>query len=111
MIVSASRRTDIPAFYGPWFMNRIREGFALIPNPHTPLHFSRVRLDSQAAECIVFWSKNPEPFLDSTMNLICISKQDVDNYINSHVNSNSVSAELITNDHNMPKQGVFLRLY
>lgn len=63
MIVSASRRTDIPAFYGPWFMNRIREGFVLVPNPHNPLHFSRVRLDSQAAECIVFWSKNPEPFL------------------------------------------------
>ncbi|MBF4348939.1 DUF1848 family protein, partial [Vibrio anguillarum] len=29
MIISASRRTDIPAFYTPWFMNRVREGFLL----------------------------------------------------------------------------------
>ena len=33
MILSASRRTDIPAFYTPWFMNRIREGFLLVRNP------------------------------------------------------------------------------
>lgn len=65
MIVSASRRTDIPAFYGSWFMNRIKEGFALVPHPMNPLRFSRICLDSKAAECIVFWSKNPEPFLAS----------------------------------------------
>ncbi|NLE77913.1 MAG: DUF1848 domain-containing protein, partial [Chloroflexi bacterium] len=33
MIISASRRTDIPAFYTPWLMNRIRAGYCLVPNP------------------------------------------------------------------------------
>ena len=33
MILSASRRTDIPAFYSEWFINRLREGYVLIPNP------------------------------------------------------------------------------
>ena len=33
MILSASRRTDIPAFYGEWFVNRLEEGFALVRNP------------------------------------------------------------------------------
>ncbi|MBP6440548.1 MAG: DUF1848 family protein, partial [Caldilineaceae bacterium] len=33
MIISASRRTDIPAFYAPWFMNRMRAGYCAAPNP------------------------------------------------------------------------------
>ncbi len=36
MLISASRRTDIPAFYTPWLMNRIREGFVLTRNPFNP---------------------------------------------------------------------------
>jgi hypothetical protein len=32
-IISVSRRTDIPAFYAPWFLNRLREGFAGYVNP------------------------------------------------------------------------------
>ncbi|MDP2861728.1 MAG: DUF1848 family protein, partial [Desulfobacterales bacterium] len=36
MIISASRRTDIPAFYTEWFMNRIRAGYCLVPNPFNP---------------------------------------------------------------------------
>ena len=42
MILSASRRTDIPAWYGAWFLNRLREGFALVPNPYAEnLHMLR----------------------------------------------------------------------
>lgn len=63
MIVSASRRTDIPAFYSEWLMNRLKEGYALIPNPRNPLRFSHVKLNPQAVDCIVFWTKNPAPML------------------------------------------------
>lgn len=63
MIVSASRRTDIPAFYSEWLMNRLREGYALVQNPGNPHRFSRVRLDPQAVDCIVFWTKDPAPIL------------------------------------------------
>lgn len=63
MIISASRRTDIPAFYSDWFLNRIREGEMLVPNIFNENHLSRVIINPQNVECIVFWTKNPEPML------------------------------------------------
>lgn len=63
MIISASRRTDIPAFYAPWFLNRLREGHVLVPNPFDPRSVSRVSLRPDAVDCIVFWTKNPAPML------------------------------------------------
>ncbi len=64
MIVSASRRTDIPAYYSEWFLERLREGYVLVRNPMNPHQISRVRLDPEAVDGIVFWSKNPAPLLD-----------------------------------------------
>lgn len=64
MIISASRRTDIPAFYSQWFMNRLKEGYALIPNPRNPGRLGRVELSADHVDCIVFWTKNPIPMLD-----------------------------------------------
>lgn len=64
MIISASRRTDIPAFYSKWFLNRIREGYVLVPNPYNSKLISRVSLDPAVVDCIVFWTKNPAPMLD-----------------------------------------------
>ena len=64
MIISASRRTDIPAFYSEWFMNRIKEGYALIPNPRNADRLGRVELSPKNVDCIVFWTKNPIPMLD-----------------------------------------------
>lgn len=64
MIISASRRTDIPSFYSEWFFNRIREGYVLVPNPYHPNMISRVSLDPAVIDCIVFWTKNPAPMLD-----------------------------------------------
>lgn len=61
MIISASRRTDIPAFYSEWFMNRIGERCLLVPNPHNPKMISRISLDPAVVDCIVFWTKNPAP--------------------------------------------------
>lgn len=63
MIISASRRTDIPAFYAAWFMNRLREGEVLVRNPVNPHQVSRVPLGPEVADGIVFWSKNPAPLL------------------------------------------------
>lgn len=63
MIISASRRTDIPAFYSKWFFNRIKQGYVLVPNPFNPKMISRVSLDPQVVDCIVFWTKNPAPMI------------------------------------------------
>ena len=63
MIVSASRRTDIPAFYMPWLLNRLAAGFAMVRNPMNPQQIRRVELASSAVDAIVFWSKNPAPLL------------------------------------------------
>lgn len=61
MIVSASRRTDIPAFYADWFVNRVREGFVLVRNPVSPHRISRVSLSPEVVDCIVFWTSDPAP--------------------------------------------------
>ena len=60
VIVSASRSTDIPAFYSDWFFDRLRVGYSLWKNPFNgkPLYISY-----GATRFIVFWSKNPRPLL------------------------------------------------
>lgn len=63
MIISASRRTDIPARYPEWFMNRLRAGEVLVPNPYNRKKVSRILLSPKVVDCIVFWTKNPEPIL------------------------------------------------
>lgn len=63
MIVSASRRTDIPAFYATWLLNRLRDGFAYVRNPFRYRQISKVTLDPEVVDCIVFWTKNPTPLL------------------------------------------------
>ncbi len=59
MIISASRRTDIPAFYGDWFRHRLEAGFALVRNPMNPRQVSRIALTPETVDCIVFWTRNP----------------------------------------------------
>lgn len=61
MIISVSRRTDIPAFYAEWFYNRLREGYVLVRNPMNPHSVSRVKLTPEVVDAFVFWSKNPLP--------------------------------------------------
>jgi len=61
-IISASRRTDIPAFYGDWFMNRLKEGFVGYVNPFGGQKYI-VSLKPDDVLCFVFWSKNFEPFI------------------------------------------------
>ncbi|MCX5644896.1 MAG: DUF1848 domain-containing protein [Phycisphaerae bacterium] len=61
-IISVSRRTDIPAFYGEWFMRRIQEGFAGVAAPYGGKRYL-VSLAPQDVDCFVFWSKNFTPFV------------------------------------------------
>ena len=64
MILSVSRRTDIPAFYADWFFNRIKEGFLYVRNPMNIHQVSKINLSPSVIDCIVFWSKNPKPMLN-----------------------------------------------
>lgn len=59
MIVSASSRTDIPAFYSEWFMNRLRAGFFDVRNPFYPKKVSRIYLEN--VDAFMFCTKNPIP--------------------------------------------------
>ncbi len=63
MIISASRRTDIPSYYGEWFMRRLREGFVFIPNPYNAKRYSKASLTRDTVDIIAFWTKNPMPFM------------------------------------------------
>ena len=63
MIISASYKTDIPAFYGKWFMNRLRAGYCMIVNPYGKQVY-RVNLEKSAVDGFVFWTKNLGPFQD-----------------------------------------------
>ena len=63
MIISASRRTDIPAFYAEWFMNRVRAGYCTVPNPFNRSQVSVVSLKPEDVDVIVFWTRNPRPLI------------------------------------------------
>lgn len=63
MIISASRRTDIPAYYSEWFMNRIRAGYCCVQNPMNANQISRVSLLPSDVDVIVFWTKNARPLM------------------------------------------------
>jgi hypothetical protein len=63
VIISASRRTDIPAFYGRWFANRIKAGFAEAANPFNFRQVRNIDLRPEAVDTIVFWTRNARPFL------------------------------------------------
>ena len=63
MIISCSRRTDIPALYADWLFTRVREGYACVRNPMNHLQVSKIRLTPDVADGFVFWTKNPAPML------------------------------------------------
>lgn len=63
MILSASRRTDLPNYYSDWFLNRVKEGFLDVRNPFNAGQVSRIPLSPEVVDCIVFWTKNPGPML------------------------------------------------
>lgn len=64
MILSVSRRTDIPNYYSDWFFNRIKERFVYVRNPMNPHQVSRIDISPEVVDGIVFWTKNPQPMLE-----------------------------------------------
>jgi len=63
MIISASRRTDIPTYYSDWFFNRLKEGYVLVRNPMNVHQVGKINLSPDVVDGIVFWTKNPIPLL------------------------------------------------
>ncbi|HXZ04316.1 MAG TPA: DUF1848 domain-containing protein [Ktedonobacteraceae bacterium] len=62
MIISASYKTDIPTFYGEWFMNRLMAGYCKMVNPYNQQIYT-VTLTPDSVDGFVFWTKNVGPFL------------------------------------------------
>lgn len=69
MIVSASRRCDIPTYYSDWFYHRIAEQYVLVRNPMNFRQVSRVILSPEVVDCMVLWTKNPAPMLTGLQKL------------------------------------------
>lgn len=69
MILSVSRRTDIPNYYSEWFFNRIKEGYLYVRNPMNFHQISKISLSPELVDCIVFWTKNPKPMLNRLIEL------------------------------------------
>ena len=63
MILHTGMRTDIPAFYAPWFVNRLRAGEVCVRNPYDEQQVTRYRLDPSVVDLIAFCTKNPAPML------------------------------------------------
>nr|WP_167958897.1 DUF1848 domain-containing protein [Anaerosporobacter faecicola] len=59
MILSVSRRTDVPNYYSDWFYNRLRDGYFFVRNPFNTHQISKVAITKELVDCIVFWTKNP----------------------------------------------------
>jgi hypothetical protein len=81
-IISVSRRTDVPAFYDDWFMNRLKAGFAEYVNPYSGFKHV-VSLSPEHVVCFVFWSKNFEPFIN---NLKEIKSRGYNSYFHFTIN-------------------------
>ena len=64
MILSVSRRTDIPNYYSEWFFNRIKDGYVQVRNPMNAHQVSKIDISPEVLDCIVFWTKNPRPMME-----------------------------------------------
>lgn len=69
MILSVSRRTDIPNYYSDWFISRVKEGFLYVRNPMNAHQISRIDLSPDVVDCIVFWTKNPANMIEKLEHL------------------------------------------
>ncbi len=84
MIISASRRTDIPAFYSEWFLNRIEEGYCTVPNPFDANQIYLVDLRPKSVTAIVFWTRNALPLMK---NLNILDRKGYNYYFQFTVNN------------------------
>ena len=63
MILQTGQRTDIPAFYGQWLINRVRQGFVDVRNPYNPIQITRYPINHEVVDGIAFCTKNPLPLI------------------------------------------------
>ena len=63
MIINTGMRTDIPAFYSKWLLNRINEGYVYVRNPYYRHQVTKYSLDPNVVDCLAFCTKNPHPLL------------------------------------------------
>lgn len=63
MILQTGMRTDIPAFYFEWFINRVKEGYVLVRNPYNPSAVTKYQINPDVVDLIAFCTKNPAPML------------------------------------------------
>lgn len=63
MIINASARTDIPAYFSDWFFNRLKAGYVYVRNPYYPNQITQYMLNHEVVDSIVFCTKNPHPML------------------------------------------------
>lgn len=90
LIVSASRATDIPAFYADWFFNRLTQGYVIWRNPYNGkdsyVSFANTKF-------VVFWSKNPRqllPYLSilKDLEIGCYFQYTLNNYVPENLEPN-----------------------
>ena len=88
MILSVSRRTDIPNYYSKWFYNRIKEGFLYVRNPMNAHQISEIKITPDVVDCIVFWTKNPLPMIkrldeikDYNYSFVYLSEKNIGSYL------------------------------
>jgi len=63
MVISASRRTDVPAYYSDWLMGRLDAGYCLVRNPYDARRSTRVSLASEDVDYLVLWTRDPRPLV------------------------------------------------
>jgi Domain of unknown function (DUF1848) len=91
IVISASRRTDIPAFYMDWFMEQIKKGMFDVVNPYNR-RMLRVPATPDKVHTIVFWSKNFDPFIKGRFGEK-LSAMGYHLFFNFTLNSNSILLE------------------
>ena len=64
MIINTGQRTDIPAFYSKWFVNRLKDGYVMVRNPYYPKLVTKFILNPKVVDVIGFCSKNPSPMFE-----------------------------------------------
>lgn len=108
MIISASYKTDIPAFYGDWFLNRLNAGFCRMVNPYNKKQHYKVSLAQSDIDGFVFWTKNITPFLPvlatiQERNYPFIVQYTINNYLRELENRVVDAKQSIKNMHLLSK--------
>ncbi len=95
MIISASYRTDIPAFYSKWFINRLRAGYCLVKNPYGG-QLTKVSLSKKDIDGFVFWTRNIAPLMPYLDEIAEVAPFNIQMTITNY--PNNLEKSVITSD-------------